>query len=384
MASRSTLHLACATLTDWLRRSVVDDPQFCDEEWSALMIATRVHGVGPRLAPILEDAPWVPPEVMGWFETEAELNRQRVTRLCSEGADILGAAAPRGIRVLPLKGLALQAHLIRSEIERRPMADLDLLVRPGDTAALHEVLLELGYDRVSSKAKHDEYLPETGRRVATRDHEHPENPRPVDVHVRCGEDFARTRFDLTDSIWSSAQPLTIGDVDVPVPGIQVVWRHLVLHTAWQWWFGGGRMVQLLDLVDLLPQISDPAGALGEIEPQIALLALAPIDRLFPDRLPSGWVEELEGRAGQSATRLAADLDPVGSSHLTVRGRSRLLRIVRLHRDHPRQLARAMGYVFAPRIDEMLINHDRVPQGAGRALAYPGLWLWHVANIMIRG
>ncbi len=378
------LHLACEILTDWLRHSVAHDPDLGEEGWSALLTAARVHGVGPRLAPILEEAPWVPPEIVGWIETEAELNRQRVGRLCSEGAEILGTAASRGIRVLPLKGLALSAHLSSSEIERRPMADLDLLVCPGDAAAHHDVLIELGYRPASTKAKHDEYLPETGRRVASREHEHPENPRPVDVHVRCGEDFARTRFDLTEAIWSSAQPSSVCGVDAPVPGIQEVWTHLLLHAAWQWWFGGGRMVQLIDLVELLPQIPDPAAALGEIDPRIALLALSPTERLFPGRLPSGWVEELEERAGRSATRLAAGLDPVGSSHLTARGRSRLLRILKLHRDHPRRLARAMGYVFAPQIDEMLINHDRVPKGAGRTLSYPGLWLWHVANIMIRG
>lgn len=384
MATRSTLNLACETLTEWLRCSAARDPNFDDKGWSALVTAARVHGVGPRLASKLRDAPWVPPGVMDWFEAEAEFNRQRVARLCSEGAEILGVAAKNGIRVLPLKGLALRAHLPSTEIDRRPMADLDLLVRPGDTAALHDVLHELGYDRVSSKAKHDEYLPEAGRRVAVRDHEHPENPRPVDVHVRCGEDFARTRFDLTDTIWSSARSSIICGIEAPVPGIQAVWNHLLLHTAWQWWFGGGRMVQLLDLVELLPLIADPDAAREETDPRIALLALSPADRLFPGRLPAGWIEELEERAGRSASHLAAGLDPVGSSHLTARGRSRLLRIVRLHRDYPLQLARGMAYVFAPRVDEMLINHDRVPQGAGRFLSYPGLWLWHVANMTARG
>jgi len=384
MASRSTYHVVCETLTDWLRGSVPQSPDFDDQEWSALLTAARVHGIGPRLAAILGGASWVPPEIAAWIEAEAELNRQRVGRLCSEGAEILRVAASGGVLVLPLKGLALSAHLPMPEIGRRPMADLDLLVCPGAAAELHDVLIELGYRRASTKAKHDEYLPKTGRRVATREHEHPKNPRPVDVHVRCGEDFARTRVDLTEAIWSSAKPSTICGVKVPVPGIQAVWSHLLLHAAWQWWFGGGRMIQLIDLVELLPLIPDPAAALGEIDPRIALLALSPTERLFPGRLPSGLVEELEDRAGRSATRLAAGLDPVGSSHLTAHGRSRMLRILKLHRDHPRKLARAMGYVFAPRIDEMLINHDRVPQGVGRPFAYPGLWLWHVANLTARG
>ena len=144
------------------------------------------------------------------------------------------------------------------------------------------------------------------------------------------------------------------------------------------------MAQLLDLIELQPHIPDLAAALAPIDPRITLLALSPAERLLPGRLPAGLIEELAQRAGRAATRLAADLDPVGSSHLTTRGRSRLLRILRLHRGRPRALAGGMGYVFAPAIDEMLINHDRIPQNAARTLAYPGLWLWHLVNIIGRG
>ena len=394
MGSRSMFHHVCEVLAGWLRGPVALDPDLSDHGWKALLTAARVHGIGPRLAAILEDATWVPVEIAKWIELEAELNRQRVGLLRSEGAEILGAAANRNIDVLPLKGLALAGHISRlsalptesgvtCRLEQRPMADLDLLVRPAHAAALHQTLIELGYRRMVSKAKHDEYLPHTGRHVASREHEHPDNPRPVEVHRLCGESFAGTRCDLTDGIWSSARFVAFGDFEVPVPGVRTVWTHLLLHASWQWWFGGGRMVQLLDLVELLPAIPDPAAAIAEIDPRIALLALSPTDRLLPKRLPAGLIEDLERRAGKSTTRLAVGLEPVGSSHLTTYGRSRLLRILQLYLGRPRALARAIGYVFAPGIDEMLINHDRVPQGPARAIAYPILWLWHLANIVGR-
>jgi hypothetical protein len=382
MPSKAMLNRVCDVLADWLRGPVATDPGLNDEEWRALLIAARVHGVGPRLARLLEGESWIPPGVAEWIQLESDLNRQRIDRLRREGAEILSLAAARGIDVLPLKGLALAAYL--PGLERRPMADLDLLVRPEHGAALHLVLDELGYRHMVSKAKHDEYLPDSGRRVASREHEHPDNPRPVDVHRRCGESFARSRIDLTDEIWAFAGTAAICGVETTVPGVETIWSHLVIHTAWQWWFGGGRMVQLLDLVDLLPLIPDPTTALAPVDPRVALLALHPTERLLPGGLPTGLVEDLARRAGPSAARLAADLDPVGSSHLTTRGRSRLLRVLRLHRGHPRSLARAGGYLFAPTIDEMLINHDRVPQGAARTVAYPGLWLWHVVNLIGRG
>lgn len=383
MTSKPDFHCVCEVLAGWLRDPGPTDPNLDDDGWKLLLIAARVHGVGPRLASLLLGAAWVPVEVASWIELEVDLNRKRIDLLRSEGAEILNIAGNRRIDVLPLKGLALAARSPK-HVEQRPMADLDLLVRPAHAAALDEILVELGYRRMVSKAKHDEYLSPNGRRVSSRDHEHPDNPRPVEVHLRCGESFARTRCDLTDETWSSARPVTMGGIEVRAPSVEAIWTHLLLHTAWQWCFGGGRMVQLLDLVELLPLIDDPTTVITDIDPRIALLALGPADRLVPGRLPAGLIDDLEGRVGSSAARLAAGLDPVGSSHLTTRGRSRLLRILQLHLGRPRALARAAGYVLAPAIDEMLINHDRVPKGPTRILAYPGLWLWHLANITARG
>jgi hypothetical protein len=381
MASSSQLHRVCEVLADWLRGPRARDPGLGEDDWPALVAAARVHGLGPRLAPVLDGASWIPPDVASWIADEAELNRQRVELMCREGAEILDAAAGRGIDVLPLKGLALAAWL--PEIRHRPMADLDLLVRPDHAAALRDLLRDLGYPDMVHKAKHDEYLRASGRRIATLEHEHPDNPRPVDVHRRCGESFARSPVDLTDLVWSSQVEATIGGVTAVVPRIETIWAHLVVHTAWQWWFGGGRMVQLLDLVELAPSVRSPETALTAIDPRFALLALDPAERLLPDRLPRDLVEDLRHRAGRPAARLAADLDPVNSSHLAPHARSLLMRILRLHGGRPRSLIRGAGYVFAPGVDEMLINHDRVPAGAARIVAYPGLWLWHVVNLVGR-
>jgi hypothetical protein len=381
MASTPVLHRVCDVLAGWLRNPEVGDPGFSEDEWKVLPAAARVHGVGPRLASILAGASWVPPEVAGWIEDEAALNLQRTGLMCREGVEILDSAATAGIEVLPLKGLALAAWLPR--LDHRPMADLDLLVRPDHAHSLRELLVELGYPTRVSKAKHDEYLRVSGRRVVSLEHEHPDNPRPVDVHLRCGESFARYRVDLTEETWSSAVEATIGAAPVKAPAVEAIWIHLVVHAAWQWWFGGGRMVQLLDLVELLPWVPDPAAALAPVDPRIALLALEPAERLLPGRLPPALLEDLRRHAGRSAAGLAANLDPVGSSHLTQHRRSLLVRIIQLHRGEPQSLARAASYVLAPGIDEMLINHDRVPRGAARTAAYPGLWIWHIINLIGR-
>jgi hypothetical protein len=381
MATHTTLHRVCEVLVVWLRSGVATDPPLHEAEWPVLVRAASVHGVGPRLAALLHGARWVPLEVGTWADREAELNARRVRRLVAEGARILEAAAARGLEVLPLKGLALAGHL--PSLEHRPMADVDVLVRPDQAAAVHEVLLELGYRRDSSKVKHDEYILPPGRVVVSMEHEHPDNPRPVEVHTRCGESFARSSVDLTETIWSDVEKATIDGIAATIPSLTAVFTHLVVHAAWQWWFGGGRLAQLLDLAELLSWVGDPAAALHEVDPRYALLALVPTERLLPGRLPPGMLDDFARRAGPAAQGLAGDLDPVNSSHLMSSGRSRLLRILRLHRDHPRDLARGLGYVFAPGIGEMLINHDRIPEGPARFASYPILWCWHLANMTIR-
>lgn len=380
MVSNPTLHEVCSVLTTWLHRGCAgDDPGLTEENWTALIAATRVHGVGPRISPLLSTADWVPQKARSWFEREEELNRRRIEALLREGAAILHEAGKRSISVLPLKGLALAAYV---PCRHRPMADIDVLVQSDHAPELDRLLRERGYSKAVSKAKHDEYLAADSRTVVCEEHEHPDNPCPVEVHRRCGESFARTVIDLSQLHWSLTDQAMISDVEVMMPKPEPLWVHLLIHTAWSWWFGGGRLVQLLDLIDLWPQVCESENLLADIDPGVALLALAPADRIFPGRIPNDLVEDLRRRAGLSAARLADRLDPVNSSHLST-GRWLISRIVRLHLRQPRALARAAGWLFAPTINEMHINHQRVPRGPFRVPAYPGLWLWHLINLAFR-
>jgi hypothetical protein len=380
MVSNSTLHRVCSVLTTWLHEGCVhDDPGLTADEWTALIAAARVHGVGPRINPMLSKLHWLPPKARRWFEFEEELNRRRIEALHREGVAILRDATERGISVLPLKGLALAAYV---PCWRRPMADIDVLVQPDQSGELDRLLGERGFSKAVSKTKHDEYLTAQHRDVVCEDHEHPDNPSPVEVHRHCEESFARTVVDLSLPYWSSARCAVINGIEVEVPSPEALWAHLLVHAGWNWWFGGGRLVQLLDLIDLWPQVRDGEYLLAGIDPGIALLALSPADRIFPGRLPNELMKDLRHRAGSSATRLADGFDPVNSSHLSSR-RWLMMRVLRLHMKRPLALTRAVGWIFAPTINEMHINHQRVPRGLLRRCSYPGLWLWHLTNLAFR-
>ncbi len=112
---------------------------------------------------------------------------------------------------------------------RRPMADLDLLVRPGDRVRLHEVLVGLGYRHVPDghrRPTHDVFVePGGGGRPVDLEGEHPDNPRRVEVHVEVKRHLWgwADDDDLTAELWRGAsrgeilgRPATLPRPDEPV------------------------------------------------------------------------------------------------------------------------------------------------------------------------
>lgn len=69
----------------------------------------------------------------------------RVTYITSAAVEITGALEKEGIRVLLLKGLALE-HSVYGSRGLRQMSDADLLVSPGDTLRARGVITSLGYE----------------------------------------------------------------------------------------------------------------------------------------------------------------------------------------------------------------------------------------------
>jgi Uncharacterised nucleotidyltransferase len=101
-------------------------------EWAEARHAALVHGVAPLLAASLEggDA-WaaLAPELRAYCVEQRRLNGLRIAALRADLAAILGVAAAAGVAALPLKGAVLVERSY-AEPGLRPMADLDLLVRP--------------------------------------------------------------------------------------------------------------------------------------------------------------------------------------------------------------------------------------------------------------
>src|SRR5688500_19071347 len=145
-----------------------------------------MHGLAPHLARSLTRtgmAEIVPAEEREWLAEQDQLNTLRLRRMHDQLSLILAAAAKADIEVMPLKG-ALLTTIGAFGGYARPMADLDLLVRPADRRPMRALLERLGYtaeqDR-SPRPTHDVYVDSDGGRIVAPG-EHPENPRRVELH----------------------------------------------------------------------------------------------------------------------------------------------------------------------------------------------------------
>lgn len=190
--------LSCA-----LNGSVPEEPA-CG--WADLHHAARSHGL----------ASYLYSELVRWFpqrfgraapqpETTAPCWREAwllcatdQTRTLLQARELLAALAGAGIPTVPLKGLWLSTRIYDDPV-RRPMSDLDLLIRRADLDAARQALAAVGY------ACRKETFAE--RFANDLSFVRPRAPKHVELHW----DFACDRVPLiprpdVNAIWSATRP----------------------------------------------------------------------------------------------------------------------------------------------------------------------------------
>lgn len=323
-----------------------------DETWARFREHVVMQGLAAVLAGharALGAGTILPNWIRDWLGEQERRNALRVDRMQAELATILREAATRGIDVIPLKGAYLFA-IDAADPRRRPVADLDVLIRPGDRRAFRAVLRGLGYGpdrRARVSLRPEPWYGPDGRTVVARDGEHPDNPRPIEVHLA----IHRHSWEwldgdtLTEVAWRTAMPGTLVGQPALLPPIELIFEHLAVHATIGLMRGRARLIQWLDLARLaqagaapatwhLPHLAYPAlqlavRALPEMREHLDLDALArvsapaavtwartvPLNRLagleskrpiFPPRDRGGMVE----RWRPSRMRLGVAYGPV--------------------------------------------------------------------------
>jgi hypothetical protein len=216
-------------------------------QWQIALAVAVMHGVTPLLSSTLR---WRGPAAWQQFlsaQRAHTLVRQR--RIVQVLANIDAAAHIEQVAILPLKGVALHELGIYQAGER-PMADIDLLVRPRDAAAATRLLAMLGYLETGNTGR--ERIFEAIGSVAPADWaEHGDNPVKIELHERIAEPLPIATTDITARLLP--RPALPG-VN-PYPSVAALMLHLLLHAAGNIRTRAVRLLQLHDISRLASRLS---------------------------------------------------------------------------------------------------------------------------------
>ena len=244
---QAALHRITESLALGLGGADAGRPDWSELEWRLAPAVAAIHGISPLLAGKL---PWQGPPHWASFLAEQRrhtlLRQQRIAELL---ATIEERARSAGIAIVALKGAALQLAGVYAAGER-PMADLDLLVRPADAQTAVAVLLALSYRDAGTTWKHQGFEPPNAERRAALG-EHTDNPIKIDLHHRIRERLPLAPADLTDIVFPPhAQPGVSAH-----PRAAALLTHVLAHAAGTMTVRGLRMIQLCDVARLAGRMS---------------------------------------------------------------------------------------------------------------------------------
>lgn len=248
-AVQAALHRITESLAAGLACADTGTPAWSDLEWRLAPAVAAMHGVSPLLA---EGARWQGPPHWAHFLAEQRrhtmVRQGRIEELLS---NIDERSRSAGIAIVALKGAALQMAGVYAAGER-PMADLDLLVRPADIEAAVAVLLALSYRDAGTTWKHQGFDPPAGAQQRADLGEHADNPIKIDLHHRICERLPLTPTDLTELVFPPhAQPGLNG-----YPRAAALMAHLLAHAAGNMTHRGLRLIQLCDVARLARRMTE--------------------------------------------------------------------------------------------------------------------------------
>jgi hypothetical protein len=249
--SAAELHPTLCKVTELLARELAHpterSPDWTDHEWTVARAVSAMHGISPLLSRSLL---WHGPPAWTRFLDEQRnhtLGRHLRIRQLLESIDSKTREA--GVAATALKGAALH-QLGLYEAGDRPMADVDLLVRPADARRTAALLQSLGFRQTVESWKERVFAP-VDESAAAEIGEHADNSLKIELHQRICERLPWRLTDVSESIFPAK----------PQPGLNSypsngsLMRHLLLHAAGSMAFQALRILQLHDIALLAARMS---------------------------------------------------------------------------------------------------------------------------------
>jgi len=359
----------CNTIVSWLNATGSENPKWSLDEWNRFKFVCRVHGVAPLLHTKLKTSPWLNDDMQQWLVEQYHFNQQRIAKMHGELTKILALFAANNIPLMPLKGSILSTKYYDDPV-CRPMADLDLLIRPDDFESAAALLNQLGYQPDVAHWKHTEFSRPDNRRVVSVECEHPDNPRKLEIHRRCRETFGGPTIDLTQLMWDNAVRGKLLGQPASLPTPEALWLHLLVHATYHLWQGKGRLIHLVDLALLTSQLDKPGTMLNSIGPRFTYPALAMLNEYFPDVIADSLLSSQRQQLSPSFQQWADGLDLVNSSHLNPDPVGLYLpKALKFTEGRPREIAQALRFAMLPGLDEIALDHPRLANSKIPWLAY---------------
>jgi putative nucleotidyltransferase-like protein len=223
-------------------------PDWSDYEWTIARAVAAMHGISPLLSRCL---PWQGPSTWNSFLDEQRAHtRARHGRIQELLLSLDQAARESGVAATALKGAALH-QLGLYEPGDRPMADVDLLVRPADVERTASLLMSLGF-RLSAETWKERIFTPLDDSEPVDFGEHTANSLKIELHERICEKLPFYLTEISESIFPSSPTVGLNGY----PSNVSLMRHLLLHAAGSMAFQCLRILQLHDIALLAGRMSD--------------------------------------------------------------------------------------------------------------------------------
>jgi Uncharacterised nucleotidyltransferase len=258
-------------------------PDWSEFEWIVARAVAAMHGVSPLLSRALR---WQGPAGWsGFLEEQRVHTAKRHARIDDLLLRLDQRAREAGVAAVALKGAALHAAGVYRAGDR-PMADVDLLVRPVDADRTAKILESLGYTESWKTWKETVFTPVDERQPAALG-EHSNNGIKIELHERICERLPLRITDVSEHVFPPQ----------PQPGLNAypsrasLMIHLLLHAAGSMAYQSLRLLHLHDLARLSSQMAEEdwnavleAGNRGA-QPWWAFPPLNLTSRYFPSKIP---------------------------------------------------------------------------------------------------
>jgi hypothetical protein len=271
-----------------------------------------MHGISPLLSGCLQ---WRGPRAWtGFLEDQRTHTAARHLRIQAVLTSIGDKACEAGVAATPLKGAALHELGLYAPGDR-PMADIDLLVRPADSERAAALLVSLGF-RQSGVTWKERIFTAIDEHAPAEFGEHSNNSVKIELHERICEKLPLRMTDASEFIFPGQ----------PHPGLNAypsngsLMRHLLLHAAGSMAFQGLRILQLHDIALLSARMSESdwneVAASGSRGARVwwAFPPLELMSRYYPSRVPARVLSALHDDCSHFLRALATRKSMVDVSY----------------------------------------------------------------------